>query len=59
MAGLITSLPLPQIDIEVAVKKLCKIIGPLNTACESMIDQYFDQIWGMVTKELVRTLLRF
>ena len=46
--------PSPQIDIEVEVKKLCQVAGPLNAACRSFIDQYFDQIWKMVTKELVR-----
>ena len=46
--------PSPQIDMEVEVKKLCQVAGPLNAACRSFIDQYFDQIWKMVTKELVR-----
>ncbi|XP_064387394.1 uncharacterized protein LOC135335773 isoform X2 [Halichondria panicea] len=41
-----------EIDIEVEVKKLCQVAGPLNAACRSFIDQYFDQIWKMVTKEL-------
>jgi len=39
----------------VLVKEVCNVFGDLQSACDSLIDTYWDTIWKLVEQEVVCT----
>jgi hypothetical protein len=37
------------------VEKVCGLLGDLSSECDDVVDYYWDTLWQMVIKEVVRS----
>ena len=52
----LSSYPCPchsQAEVKQLVEDLCDDLGSLKDECLLLVDTYFDQIWNLITSELV------